>query len=102
MAPSTGWHDFAVMTGGASGAVTGLLFVAVSLNADRIARHQGLRASAAQTLVLFLVPLVMAMVLLAPAQADGVQGGQLIAAGLAPQPRPAPPAPFSRQRGHRR
>jgi hypothetical protein len=82
MAPSTGWHDFAVMTGGASGALTGLLFVAVSLNADRIARHRGLRASAAQTLVLFLVPLVMAMVLLAPGQADGVLGGELIAAGL--------------------
>lgn len=43
------WQDFAEMTGGASAALTGLLFVAVSLNASRIAGHQGLRASAAQT-----------------------------------------------------
>ncbi len=77
------WQNFAVMAGGASGALTGLLFVAVSLNASRIAAHQGLRASAAQTLVLFLAPLVMAALLLAPGQADWVLGAELIAAGLA-------------------
>ena len=48
------------MTGGASAALTGLLFVAVSLPASRIAGRQGLRASAAQTLVLFIAPLVIA------------------------------------------
>ncbi len=82
MDPSTGWHDFAVMSGGASGALTGLLFVAVSLNASRIAGHHGLRASAAQTLVLFLAPLVMAAVLLVPGQAGWVLGAELITAGL--------------------
>jgi hypothetical protein len=41
-----------------------------------------LRASAAQTLVLFLAPLVMAMILLVPGQGDGVLGAELIAAGL--------------------
>jgi hypothetical protein len=50
---------FAEVTGGADGALTGLLFVAVSLNASRIAGHRGLRSSAAQTLVLFLTPLFM-------------------------------------------
>jgi len=70
------------MTGGASAALTGLLFVAVSLNASRIAGHQGLRASAAQTLVLFLTPLVMAAAVLTPAQPDQVVGGELIAIGL--------------------
>lgn len=82
MAGSVGWESFAVMTGGASGALTGLLFVAVSLNADRIARHPGLRAIAAQTLVLFLAPLIMATVLLAPGQADWVLGAELITVGL--------------------
>jgi hypothetical protein len=77
------WHDFALVTGGASGALTGLLFVAVSLNAGRIAGHHGLRASAAQTLVLFIVPLVMATVLLAPDQPDWVLGTELTAIGLA-------------------
>ena len=62
------WHDFATMIGGASGALTGLLFVAVSLNANRIAGHTGLRASAAQTLVLFITPLFIAVALLTPRQ----------------------------------
>jgi modulator of FtsH protease len=62
------WEGFAEMTGGASGALTGLLFVAVSLNASRIAGHQGLRASAAQTLTLFITPLVMSAALLTPDQ----------------------------------
>lgn len=70
------------MTGGASGALTGLLFVAVSLNATRIAGHQGLRASAAQTLLLFVAPLVMAAVLLAPDQPDWVIGAEMIVLGL--------------------
>jgi len=77
------WQDFAEMTGGATGALTGLLFVAVSLNAARIAGHQGLRASAAQTLLLFIAPLVMASVLLAPGQPDWVIGAELIVLGLA-------------------
>ena len=76
------WQGFAEMTGGASGALTGLLFVAVSVNASRIAGHQGLRASAAQTLVLFMAPLVMAAALLAPDQADWALGAELIAVGL--------------------
>jgi hypothetical protein len=76
------WAGFAEMTGGASGALTGLLFVAVSLNASKIAGHRALRASAAQTLVLFLTPLIMAAALLTPGQPDWALGGELIAAGL--------------------
>jgi hypothetical protein len=77
------WQGFAETTGSASAALTGLLFVAVSLNASRIGGHMGLRASAAQTLVLFLAPLVTAVVVLAPGQPDAVVGGELIAIGLA-------------------
>jgi hypothetical protein len=76
------WQDFAEMIGGASAGLTGLLFVAVSLNASRIAGHQGLRASAAQTLTLFIAPLVMAAVLLAPNQADWALGAELVVTGL--------------------
>jgi hypothetical protein len=75
------WQGFAEMIGGASGALTGLLFVAVSLNASRIAGHQGLRASAAQTLVLFIAPLVMAAALLTPDQPNWALGAELIAIG---------------------
>jgi hypothetical protein len=80
-APSD-WQGFAEMTGGASGALTGLLFVAVSLNASRIAGHHGFRASAAQTLVLFIAPLVMAAALLTPDQPDWALGGELTVIGL--------------------
>jgi modulator of FtsH protease len=55
------------MGGTASGTLTGLLFVAVSLNRDHISLHTELRASAAQTLVLLLVPLPVSVLLLAPA-----------------------------------
>ena len=51
------WANFALVVGGASAALTGPLFVAVSFNARRIAEHPALRASAGQTLVLFLTRL---------------------------------------------
>lgn len=82
MTTSADWHDFATTIGGASGALTGLLFVAVSLNASRIAGHAGLRASAAQTLVLFITPLVIAATLLVPRQPDWLLGAELTATGL--------------------
>jgi modulator of FtsH protease len=83
MTATADWQDFAEMIGGASAALTGLLFVAVSLNASRIAGHQGLRASAAQTLVLFITPLVMAAALLVPGQVDWALGAELVVIGLA-------------------
>ena len=76
------WQGFGEMIGGASGALTGLLFVAVSLNASRIAAHAGLRASAGQTLVLFITPLIAAAALLTPHQPEWVLGTELIAIGL--------------------
>jgi len=60
------WDNFAVIAGSAAGALTGLLFVAVSLNRDRIAGHPALRAQAGQTLVLFLLPLLMSIMLVIP------------------------------------
>jgi modulator of FtsH protease len=77
------WQGFAEMVGSASGALTGLLFVAISLNASRISGHQGLWASGAQTLIMFLTPLIVAAILLAPGQPGWVVGAELIAAGLA-------------------
>ena len=71
------WANFAVVVGGASAALTGLLFVAVSLNAQRISAHLGLRASAGQTLVLFVVPLISSILLMVPGQPRWVVGTEL-------------------------
>jgi hypothetical protein len=60
------WRDFAVTIGGLAGALTGLLFVAVSLHSAVLAQSRPLASRAAQTLVLFLTPAMSAVVLAAP------------------------------------
>lgn len=78
------WSDFALIMGGASGALTGLLFVAVSLNRDRIAGHRALRGQAGQTLVLFVLPLLLSLLLVLPgASAAALGAGLLVLAAVA-------------------
>ncbi|HEY7279052.1 MAG TPA: hypothetical protein VH594_24000 [Trebonia sp.] len=72
------WHDFGVTVGGLAGALTGLLFVAVSLKSDTLAKSLSLRSRAAQTLVLLMTPALSAIVLVAP-QPGGALGGELLA-----------------------
>jgi modulator of FtsH protease len=43
------WGNFAVVAGSSAGALTGLLFVAVSLNRERIARHAPLRGESSRS-----------------------------------------------------
>jgi hypothetical protein len=73
------WRDFAVTTDGLAGALTGLLFVAVSLHSGALAKSLTLRSRAAQTLVLFLTPAIGALVLAAPQPAAAL-GAELLAA----------------------
>jgi modulator of FtsH protease len=67
--------------GAASGALTGLLFVAVSVNAKAIATRPALRARAAQTLVLFASALLVSIVVAIPGQSGWVLGAELTALG---------------------
>lgn len=62
-----GWSDFAALTGGTVGVLIGLLFVGLSMHADRLEEEPPLRSRIAQVLVLFVGLLVSASVLTMPA-----------------------------------
>jgi hypothetical protein len=73
------WHDLWVMVGGAAGALTGLLFVAVSINVDRIIAGRDLPRRAVETLLVLVTILVLAVLGLAPqgVRALAVEAGVL-------------------------
>jgi hypothetical protein len=73
------WSTFAVVAGGAAAVLTGLLFVAVSIRIDVIAKCQELRNRAAQTLTLFVTVLFIAILLSIPDQSLWVLGVELVA-----------------------
>lgn len=77
-----GWEDVAVVVGGAAAALIGAFFVAVSIKIDVIGRSMDLRNRAAQTLVLFISPLVAAVLLVVPEQPTVALGIELIALGV--------------------
>jgi hypothetical protein len=76
------WESFGVVAGTASGALIGLLFVAISVNAVRIARHSALYVGATRTLVLFAIPHVAAILVVTPRQANWVLGAELVVLGI--------------------
>lgn len=62
------WQNFYVMTGGAAAALTGLLFVAMSLHAKTIASHPFFGGRAVGTLVSLTTQLLIAAAVLVPGQ----------------------------------
>ncbi len=73
------WHDLFVATAGASAALLGLLFVAVSINLERILAYKGLPERALETLLLLLGVLLVSIVGLMPAQSSVALGLELLA-----------------------
>ncbi len=73
------WSTFATVAGGAAAGLTGLLFVAVSIRIDVIAKSQELRNRAAQTLALFATVLFIAILLSIPDQSIRVLGVEFVA-----------------------
>jgi hypothetical protein len=71
-----GWEGFAQVTGGAAAALIGLLFVAVSIRINVIARSGDLRNRAAQTLTLLGIVLLIAIALSLPDQYRWVVGAE--------------------------
>jgi hypothetical protein len=76
------WTDFGVGVAGAAAALAGLVFVAVSINLSEILKYRNLPGRAALTLLLFVTPLVVGILLLVPGQPDAALGGELLFAGV--------------------
>ncbi|MGH9078711.1 MAG: hypothetical protein ACRDYE_01295 [Acidimicrobiales bacterium] len=75
----TRWSEFAVGVVGASATLVGLLFVAVSINLQRILQFKGLPARAGQTLIFLATPLFTALFILVPNQSSSALAGELFA-----------------------
>lgn len=72
------WLSFGEALAAVAGALTGLLFVAVSVKSDVLAASRSLTSRAAQTLVLFMTSVLIAVLLVAP-QPPAALGSELLA-----------------------
>ena len=79
------WHDFFLAQTGAAGVLTGLVFVAVSINLQQIVseRGSGLPGRAAEALILLVSVLTVSILLLVPGQGTTLIGGEVLVVGLA-------------------
>ena len=73
-----------VAEAGASAALAGLLFVALSINLERILKGTGLPGRAGEAIVLLLTVLVVSTFGLVPGQSPRVLGAEVLAFGLLP------------------
>jgi len=76
------WTDFFVAGASASAALTGLVFVAVSINVDRILRLPGLPERALATVMLLLSVVLVSLVGLIPGQSPEALAGELLGVSL--------------------
>ncbi|HEY3491310.1 MAG TPA: hypothetical protein VGK43_00060 [Solirubrobacterales bacterium] len=76
------WSDLFVATAGATAALAGLLFVAVSINLDRILAETGLADRALETVMMLLGALIVSIIGLIPGQSDGAVGFEIFLAGM--------------------
>jgi hypothetical protein len=77
------WHDFYVMAGGAASALTGLVFVAVSLHLTAILRDPWHRGRAGSSLLALMSVVAISGVILAPGQSLNAMGVEVAVVALA-------------------
>jgi len=72
------WHDFFVAQAGASAALAGLIFVAISISLDELVKYPHLLTRAAVALCLLVSVLVISSLLLAPNQSPRTAGIEIL------------------------
>ena len=77
------WEGFAVALAGAAAVLAGLVFVAVSINIDRILPVRGLPGRAGESVLLFLTALIACAFVLVPHQPGTALGVELLVLGSA-------------------
>jgi hypothetical protein len=77
-----GWHDFFIAEVGASAALTGLLFVAISINVTRMIESPWLPPTAAQALISMIDVLITSSLALAPGQSNAALGIEVVAVNV--------------------
>lgn len=76
------WTDYGVGVIGGAATLTGLLFVAVSVNSAWFSSSQAHRGRAGQALVLFVVALVSSILLVIPGQSPTTLGVEIVVFGV--------------------
>jgi hypothetical protein len=76
------WSDLFLASAGASAALAGLVFVAVSINVERIVRFPGLPERALETVLLLLAVVLVSLIGLIPGQSSVALGIELLVVSL--------------------
>lgn len=75
------WKDFFVAVSGAASALTGLVFVALSINLTKIISGPGLATRAAEALIILAAALLASLLAVIPNQSAHAIGTQLLVVG---------------------